>query len=256
MREIKHRTISSLSVYLTVLIATCVVARSTAPDDTLDQARQACVAVAGATYSFEHHHKLGDEVWTITGTARQARSGNVPTIYFTEGLFRFEGTIEQAGKREPFAIAYDGQKLFVRNPGQQQVDVIDGPSMNDVFSSVDPRLHLLGLPPLSAAAPFEVDAGRGSTIRAAEVLAERKVGGVACEMLRVQISATAPDRTKHDIESIWALGKDDHLPRAREGGMDRVEVGDLRVLAADEAADAKAFRIAEHDPAATQPSGK
>src|SRR3954465_9703947 len=194
-------------------------------DEMLDQARQACVAAPGVSYSFVQHGKVGGEVCTVSGKGRQARSQDAPTTYFTQGLFRFEGTIEQDKKSEPFAIAYDGENLFVRNPGQVQTEVIRRPTMNDVFASIEPRLQLIGMPPLTAAAPFEGD-GQGRTVRAGERLGRRGGGGVACDVLRVQVSATAPDGTKHDIESVWALGAEDHLPRLHERPTGRTEVRD------------------------------
>jgi len=223
------------------------------PDEMLDQARQACVAAPGVSYSFVQHGKVGGEECTISGTGRQARSQDAPTIYFTQGLFRFEGTIEQDKKSEPFAIAYDGENLFVRNPGQVQTEVIRRPTMKDVIASIEPRLQLIGMPPLTAAAPFEGD-GQDRTVRAGELLGRRDVAGVACDLQRVHVSATAPDGTKHDIESVWAFGGEDHLPRQHEGPTGTMELRDLCILSADDAADRASFRLPRAP--ATRPADK
>jgi hypothetical protein len=227
------------------------------PDELLDLARRACLAMPGVTYSFEQQQRVGEERWTISGTARQARSANFASIGFTEGLFRFEGTLEQRGKKQPFALAYDGERLYVRNPGEADVNVIERPTMTDLFDAVDPRLQMIGLPPLSAAAPFEGDPDRGTMLRAGDArdeAREARVGDVACERIELTLSATAPDGTRHDIESTWAFGKDDHLPRRRDSATGRTEVQGMRALNPEEAADMNSFRLKA--PPATQPGHK
>jgi len=233
------RSILSLSAILCLVHAHA----QRQPDELLDLAKQACESAPGVVYVFEQEQHAGDQHWKIAGTARQARAANVTSIGFTEGLFRFEGTVEHDGKKQAFGLAYDGAKLYVQNPGDEEVHVIDQPAMTDMFASVDPRLHVLGVPPLTATAPFAGAPDRATTIRAAEILPDKQIAKVECELLRVTISATAPDGTKHEIESTWAFGKDDYLPRMRQSAQGQIELRDLRVLQPEDAGNRRGFRL-------------
>jgi hypothetical protein len=230
-------------VCVTLFVNLCLVWPQRQPDELLDLATQACESASGVGYVFEEEHHVGNQHWKIAGTARQARAANVTSIGFTEGLFRFEGTVEQDGKKQAFGLAYDGKKLYAQNPGDAEMNVIEQPTMADVFASVDPRLQMLGVPPLSAAAPFAGAPDRGTTIRAVEVLPDKQIAKVRCELLRVSTSATAPDGTKHEIESTWAFGKDDYLPRMRQSAQGQIELRDLRVLQPEDAGNRRGFRL-------------
>jgi hypothetical protein len=251
----KHRTSKRLSLFgmMLLLFMPGVALGSTDPEDLLNATRDACADLPGVSYSFVQTQTVGEDRWTITARGRQARSDDAASIGFTQGLFRFEGTIEQDGQRQPFAFAYDGQSLYGRNPGDAELKILERPSMHDIFEALDPRLRLVGMPPLTAAEPFADAPDRGTVLTAAEVRDAQPVGGVACQALVVRIAATAPDGSKHDLESSWTIGRDDHLPRIHESRTGRLEIRELKVLSADEAKDGASFRIAD-DPPTSRPA--
>lgn len=220
-------------------------------EDALERVRAACKDLRGVTYFMTEHRGSGDDQCILQYSARQARADDDTSIGFTEGLFRFDGTIEQGGKKESFAICYDGEKLFVRNPGEAEAIVIDAPTTADLLRALDPRLQMLGVPPLTAAAPFENSPDGRTVLHAEQLPGETRIADVVCVNLKIKISAIAPDGSQHDIESIWAVGKDDSLPRMRESEFGKVELRDLKVLGADGAADRTAFAI---QSPATSPS--